>query len=100
MLGERVFDARRNLRVNLPADDLVPFQFSQLLDKHLLGGGGYQALQLAEAARPTLQKKENGGFPLSADDAGSQADWAVRVVHGWPPWTLVTKKYLLAIIIL
>ena len=82
MLGERIFDTGRNLWVNLPADDLVTLQFPQLLDEHLLGGGGYQALQLAEAARPTLQKEENGGFPLSADDAGSQADWAVRVVHG------------------
>src|ERR1700726_1939113 len=81
MMGQRVFDARRDLRVDLAVDDVVSFQFAKLLGEHFFGGPGEKSLQFAEAPDSGLQVVENRWFPLSADNVRSECNGAVRRGH-------------------
>src|SRR3989442_15863313 len=70
MSGERIFDARRHLGVDLAANDGVALQFAQLLREHIFGWARKESLQFAEPADVAREVLENGRSPLSHGDVG------------------------------
>ncbi len=77
-----VFDAWRNLRVNLARNNTIAFELAQLLRQHSLRDAGYCALQFTEALGVVPKMPENHQFPFSADDAQSDVGWA-DILFGW-----------------
>lgn len=45
----------------------VPFEFTQLLDQHLLADAWHQALEFTEAPRLPVDLPEDHGLPLATD---------------------------------
>jgi hypothetical protein len=82
MPSQGVFDAGRNLRVDLSNDDVIAFEFAELLSEHFLGGSGEQSLQFAEPPDLGLQVVENRRLPFASDDMSRERDGAMQGVHG------------------
>jgi hypothetical protein len=81
--GERVFDLRRDLPINLAVDDAVFFQFAEVLRQYLAGDAGDQALKFAEAFCALDQMKDNHRLPLVADDLQGGFHRAARPFLWW-----------------
>lgn len=65
---KRVLDPRRHFGMNLPRDEPVPLELTQLLDKHLLAHGGYRAFQIGETQyRVGVEVEEYPKFPSAFD---------------------------------
>jgi hypothetical protein len=78
MPSEGVFDAGRNLCVDLANDDVIAFELAELLGEHFLRWSGEQSLELVEAPDPGLQVVENRRLPLASDDMSRERDGAVQ----------------------
>lgn len=84
MSRKRIFHPRRNFGVHLAMDDFVALQLAQVFGQHFLIRAGNQALQLAEAARPALEIKQNQRLPLPTDQIGGKPHRTFEVFH-MPP---------------
>jgi hypothetical protein len=94
--GKGIFDARRDLRKDLAADDVVRFELAKLLCKHFLCGTGNEAVQLTKAARAAFEIVKNEGFPFTANDSGGETDRTIHRMHEGSPRNQVTERCLLA----
>jgi len=61
--GEGVFHFGGHLGVNLAVDEVIPFQFPELLGEHFLGDAGEGPMQFPEAAGAAKQFVQNQHFP-------------------------------------
>ena len=70
-----------NYSVDLPVDDPVPLEVSQLLRQHFLGGLRHHPPQLAEAHRAVAEVKENQRLPFSTDHLKSGSHRTLDELH-------------------
>lgn len=78
---QRVFHARRHLRVYLAVHDVVALEFAQVFGEHLFRRMGNELLQLIEPSRAALEMKQDQWLPFAADDFGGELHRAVGIFH-------------------
>lgn len=101
VLRHRILDTRRNFRINRARDNIVLFQFTQLLRQNPLRDTRYSPHQFREAQIGLgHQMKENDHLPFPTDNIQCGRDKALvgrrGSIHIWSPRLLSYIKYTMA----
>ena len=78
-IGKGIDDLRRYNRKNLPVDQIIGFQFSELLGQHLGGGSVDDFPQFGKTQISFGKMPENQSLVLTANQFQCGTDWTIFV---------------------
>jgi hypothetical protein len=81
--AERIGDSRWRGAHSSPADDTIPFQFTELCGEHFLADASEKIANFGKSSRTKGEMPDRLDFPFSAQDIDGRLNWtALVILHG------------------